>query len=69
MSPYLAYFLGVLTVVFIFLLFWLLARSNQAVREAYLNLICRVDPTGQTSPSTSSTNSNNSNSNNSNSNP
>ena len=57
MSPYLAYFLGVLTVVFIFLLFWLLARSNQAVREVYLDLICRVDPTGQTSSNTSTTDS------------
>ncbi len=62
MSPYLAYFLGVLTIVFIFLLFWLLARSNSAVREVYLNLICRVNPTGQTSSNTGVTNSNNPNS-------
>ena len=44
MSPYLAYFLGVLTIVIIILIFYLIARANPAVRQSYLNLFCQVTP-------------------------
>ena len=44
MSPYLAYFLGLLTIIIIGLLFWIMARFNPAVRQVYLNTICNVEP-------------------------
>lgn len=45
MSPYLAYVLGILTVILIFLPFWLLSQTSEGVANAYSSVFCdQIDP-------------------------
>lgn len=46
MSPYLAYFLGLITLIVIFLPFWLLAQNNLEVAKIYNNIFCSQLPAG-----------------------
>lgn len=48
MSPYLAYFIGLLTVIIIILLFAFLARASRPVREVYNSIFCITEPTSGT---------------------
>jgi hypothetical protein len=40
MSPLAAYFLGVLTVLIIFIPFWYLGQKNKKIEEVYKKYIC-----------------------------
>ena len=40
MSPLIAYFLGILTILVIFLPFWLAALYNSSAAEAYEQIFC-----------------------------
>ncbi len=40
MSPLLAYFLGILTLVVIFLPFWYLGRTNNKISQVYKDFFC-----------------------------
>jgi hypothetical protein len=40
MSPLLAYFLGILTLVVIFLPFWYLGRTNNKIGQVYKDYFC-----------------------------
>ena len=45
MSVYLAYILGILTVILIFLPFWLLSQTSSGVATAYSTVFCdQIDP-------------------------
>lgn len=48
MSPYLAYFIGLLTVVIIIILFALIARTSPPVRQVYNSIFCVTTPVGDT---------------------
>lgn len=40
MSPLVAYFLGIITVLIILIPFWYLARVNQKISTTYKNIFC-----------------------------
>ena len=40
MSPIVAYFLGLLTIIIIFIPFWYLARENNKVQPIYNSIFC-----------------------------
>lgn len=41
MSPYLAYLLGLLTVLLIVIPFWVLSMNYQVVSDSYLTIFCK----------------------------
>ena len=40
MSPIVAYFIGLLTIIIIFIPFWYLARENDKVKPLYKSIFC-----------------------------
>lgn len=42
MSPLVAYFLGVLTILVIFIPFWYLGRTNDKIGEVYKKYLCNL---------------------------
>lgn len=51
MSVYLAYVLGILTVLVIIILFYVFSRINRNVDAAYKNVFCRGPTSGGSPPS------------------
>jgi hypothetical protein len=41
MSPIVAYLLGIITVLIIFLPFWYIAKGNQKVKKVYNDVFCK----------------------------
>lgn len=40
LSPYLAYFLGFLTIILLIVIFYLIARASQPVQNTYETIFC-----------------------------
>lgn len=40
MNPFLAYFLGLFTIIFILVIFWILATLNPEINQVYKGSIC-----------------------------
>ncbi len=40
MTPISAYFLGIVTVILIFLMYWFIATTNRTINTVYRNSIC-----------------------------
>jgi hypothetical protein len=49
MSPLAAYFLGILTVLVIFIPFWYLGQKNKKIEQVYKKYICPQNTSGSTS--------------------